>query len=111
VVIVGLFYCLIAKLWRKTIQQLFFLQNNLFGSLEKISTFVKIINDMTMTEKTAEILAKEVKEALDGRTNRWLALKIGMPETDISKKMRGRISFTKEEIDAINRLLNVNIEY
>lgn len=52
----------------------------------------------------------QVKEALDGRTQRWLALNIKMPETDLSKKMNEKEDFTDEEISAINEALNCKIK-
>ncbi len=52
---------------------------------------------------------EQVKEALDGRTQRWLALNIKMPESDLSKKMNGALDFTQKEIDSINELLKSSI--
>lgn len=51
-----------------------------------------------------------VKAALDGRTQRWLALEIKMPEDNLSKRMQGVVWFTQTEIDAINERLGSFIE-
>lgn len=55
-------------------------------------------------------IPEQVKEALDGRTQRWLALNIKMPETDLSKKMNGAAEFTDEEIQTINEVLKSDIK-
>lgn len=55
---------------------------------------------------------EQIKEAMDGRTQRWLALEIKMPEDSLSKKMNGfeGAEFTQEELDAINSRLQSNIK-
>lgn len=50
-----------------------------------------------------------IKEALDGRTQRWLSQKIGMPEDRLSNKIRGVEDFAPMEIQLIENALNVNI--
>ena len=60
-------------------------------------------------EKKKLCLQEQIKIALDGRTQRWLSLKVEIPESDFSKKMNGIIDFTKEEINRINKRLNCNI--
>ncbi len=55
-------------------------------------------------------IPEQVKKALDGRTQRWLALEIKMPEDLLSKKMKGNTAFSKAEIEAINKRLSSNIE-
>lgn len=62
---------------------------------------------MATKEKLSVI--EQVKIALDGRTQRWLALEIKMPEDNMSKRMTGTVQFTKEEIDSINERLKSNI--
>ena len=62
-----------------------------------------------MSKKDLSI-PKQVAYLLDGRTQRWLALEIKMPETDLSKRMKGKILFQQEEIDLINNRLNGNIK-
>ena len=61
-------------------------------------------------EQTELSIPDQVKKAMDGRTNRWLALEIKMPETELSKKLNGWAEFTKEEISAINSRLNAKIK-
>lgn len=61
-------------------------------------------------EKTILSIPEQVKIALDGRTQRWLALNARIHETEVSKKMNGDVPFTEEEINRINDLLNVNIK-
>ena len=52
---------------------------------------------------------EQVKNALDGRSQRWLAMEIKMPEDTLSRKMNGYKEFTQDEVDTINKRLNVNI--
>ncbi len=51
----------------------------------------------------------QIRAALDGRTQRWLALEIKMPEDSLSKRMKGIAEFSQEEIERINARLSVNI--
>ena len=55
---------------------------------------------------------EQVKRALDGRTRRWLSLKIGVPESDVSRKLnpKDKAEFTDEEIMKINEVLKVKIK-
>lgn len=55
-------------------------------------------------------IPEQVKKALDGRTQRWLALEIKMPEAILSKKMNGFEPFTKEDVATINARLSSSIE-
>ncbi len=55
-------------------------------------------------------IPKQVEILLDGRTQRWLAMEIKMPETDLSKRMKGVVKFQQEEIDRINTRLNGSIK-
>ena len=61
-------------------------------------------------EDTLISIPEQVSKALDGRTQRWLALQLAMPETDLSKKMKGKMDFTDEEIKSINQLLKAKIK-
>ena len=54
--------------------------------------------------------SEQVEILLDGRTQRWLAMEIKMPETDLSKRMNGIVNFTQEEIDRINERLSGTIK-
>jgi len=65
-----------------------------------------------MAKKTIALpsIPNQVKKALDGRTQRWLALEIKMPESILSKKMNGEVFFTKEDIETINKRLSCSIE-
>jgi len=55
-------------------------------------------------------IPKQVEILLDGRTQRWLAMEIKMPETDLSKRMKGIVNFQQDEIDRINARLNGSIK-
>lgn len=61
-------------------------------------------------EQVTLSIPDQVKIALDGRTQRWLALQIRIPETDLSKKMNDVVPFTEDEIKQINELLKVKIK-
>lgn len=65
-----------------------------------------------MTTKIKVSVAEQVKEALDGRTQRWLALKMQIPEDTLSKKMLNAkgYEFTAEDVKSINDILASNIK-
>lgn len=80
---------------------------------EKIfSVFRKIVlhslkcTQIMATKKIEKTVSEQIKEALDGRTQRWLALKIGMSEDKLSNKLKGLTDFLKEELELINSALN-----
>lgn len=59
-----------------------------------------------MMDKKELSIPKQVELLLDGRTQRWLAMEIKMPETDLSKRMKGIVKFNQNELDRINTRLN-----
>lgn len=61
-----------------------------------------------MLEETRTI-GEQILEALDGRTRRWLSMKIGVHESDLSKKMNGKVEFTPTEIERVNLALGCEI--
>lgn len=61
-------------------------------------------------EDTMLSIPEQVYKAMDGRTQRWLALQVAIPESDLSRKMKGKMDFTEQEINAINELLKVEIK-
>ena len=63
-----------------------------------------------MAEKTIISLPEQVEKAMDGRTQRWLALNARIHETELSKKMNGLVDFTNDEIARINEVLKSNIK-
>lgn len=63
-----------------------------------------------MATKEKVSVPDQVKVALDGRTQRWLALEIKMPEDNLSKRMSGVVQFSEDEIAAINNRLKSNIK-
>lgn len=52
---------------------------------------------------------EQVKKALDGRSQRWLAMEIKMPEDLLSRKMNGYKEFTQDDVDRINKRLSSTI--
>lgn len=62
-----------------------------------------------MKEKVLTV-QEQIEVALDGRTQRWLALNAKIPESELSKKMNEKISFTQEEVDRINEALKSTIQ-
>jgi len=46
---------------------------------------------------------------LDGRTQRWLSFEVKIAEPELSKKMKGHIDFTPEELAKIEERLNFKI--
>jgi len=63
-----------------------------------------------MAEKVILSIPKQVEIALDGRTQRWLALNARIHETEVSKKMNGAVEFSDDEIARINELLKSKIK-
>jgi len=55
-------------------------------------------------------IAEQVIKALDGRPQRWLALRIMMPEDELSKRLNDKKEFSEEEISKINELLTCEIK-
>lgn len=62
-------------------------------------------------KKSTLSIPEQVSILLDGRTQRWLSFEIKVPESDLSRKMKGSDDFTEEEIEKINTRLNGNIPY
>ncbi len=54
-------------------------------------------------------LHEKIKEALDGRTQRWLSLNAKIPESELSRKMQGKLLFTDAEITRINEALKTDL--
>ena len=61
-----------------------------------------------MEIKTELRLHEKIKEALDGRTQRWLSLNAKIPESELSRKMQGKLLFTDAEITRINEALKTD---
>ena len=61
-----------------------------------------------MEVKTELRLHERIKEALDGRTQRWLSLNAKIPESELSRKMQGKLLFTDAEITRINEALKTD---
>ena len=61
-----------------------------------------------MEIKTELRLHERIKEALDGRTQRWLSLNAKIPESELSRKMQGKLLFTNLEISRINEALKTD---
>ncbi len=62
-----------------------------------------------MEIKTELRLHERIKEALDGRTQRWLSLNAKIPESELSRKMQGKLLFTDAEITRINEALKTDL--
>jgi hypothetical protein len=62
----------------------------------------------TASFKTELRLHERIKEALDGRTQRWLSLNAKIPESELSRKMQGKLLFTDAEITRINEALKTD---
>ena len=63
-----------------------------------------------MSKEILSSVPEQIKKALDGRSQRWLAMQLPLPETDFSKRMHGKIDFKKEELAAINKILKSKIK-
>jgi len=61
-----------------------------------------------MEIKTEFRLHERIKESLDGRTQRWLSHNAKIPESELSRKMQGKLLFTDAEITRINEALKTD---
>lgn len=62
-----------------------------------------------MGTKKKPTITEQIKTALDGRTQRWLSLEIRMPEDVLSRKLKGLVEFSEEDIKVINERLSSHI--
>lgn len=77
--------------------------------VSKIRLFLSSNNQNNfMKTKTELRLHERIKEALDGRTQRWLSLNAKIPESELSRKMQGKLLFTDAEITRINEALKTD---
>ena len=76
----------------------------------KIRLFLSSNNQNKFMEMKTELrLHERIKEALDGRTQRWLSLNAKIPESELSSKMQGKLLFTDAEIARINEALKTDL--
>lgn len=61
-------------------------------------------------EQVKLTIPEQVSKALDGRTQRWLSFEVRIPEPELSKKMKGILEFTDEELTRIGERLNYIFE-
>jgi hypothetical protein len=61
-------------------------------------------------KKTKKTITEQVIEALDGRTQRWLAFEVRIPEVELSKRMKNKVPFTQDELQRIEKRLNYKFE-
>ena len=77
--------------------------------IKKITLFLLTNNQKKFMEIKTELrLHERIKEALDGRTQRWLSLNAKIPESELSRKMQGKLLFTDAEITRINEALKTD---
>jgi hypothetical protein len=77
--------------------------------IKKITLFLSTNNQNKFMEIKTELrLHEKIKEALDGRTQRWLSLNAKIPESELSRKMQGKLLFTDAEITRINEALKTD---
>lgn len=55
-------------------------------------------------------ISDQIIKALDGRTQRWLSFEARIGEAEISKKLKGKLKWTDEELGRIEERLNFKIE-
>lgn len=60
-------------------------------------------------QEVIKSIPEQIKEALDGRTQRKVALDVKIPESEFSRKMRLN-TFTEEELTRIEERLNFTIK-
>jgi hypothetical protein len=62
------------------------------------------------TTKSKLPIGEQIREALDGRSQRWLGQKLDLTDDYISRKMNGILEFTDEEIEMVNTILSLNLK-
>lgn len=82
---------------------------NFFGKVKILLLLRYIITKNKRMDKVVLSIGEQVKNALDGRTQRWLSLAARIPEAELSKKINGEREFTSEEIKRINEVLKSKI--
>jgi DNA-directed RNA polymerase specialized sigma54-like protein len=61
--------------------------------------------------ETRRTLTELLKIALDGRTNRWLANKTGIQESEISRIVSGRLIPTEKQLDKIRAAFPYQVNF
>lgn len=61
-------------------------------------------------KKQQKTIKEQITIALDGRTQRWLSFEVRIPEVELSRKMKGFMPFTQEELQRIEKRLNYKFE-
>jgi hypothetical protein len=64
---------------------------------------------MTTKQKKPTDVIAAVKQGMDGRTQRWLSQKTGIPEVELSNKLKGIKPFDDEDKKTISEALNINL--
>lgn len=64
----------------------------------------------TQLKEVREKRRKLIEDALDGRTQQWLAERIGMNNTRLSHCINGLMEFTQDELIQINILLKTDFK-
>ncbi len=63
-----------------------------------------------MATKKAQDIVEQIKTALNGRTQRWLATNTNIPEVDISRRLNRNGEFTWEEVIKIEKALDIEFK-
>lgn len=66
---------------------------------------------MKIKTEVSATVADQIKVGLDGRSQRWLAIRISMPEDVLSKKLKNIQVFTPEDIALISKHLKIKIKH
>lgn len=61
-------------------------------------------------KKEKKTIRDQIIIALDGRTQRWLSYEVRIPEVELSRKMKGFMPFTQDELKRIETRLNYKFE-
>jgi DNA-directed RNA polymerase specialized sigma54-like protein len=61
--------------------------------------------------ETRRTLTELLKIALDGRTNRWLANKTGIQESEISRIVSGRLIPTEKQLEKIRAAFPYQVNF
>ena len=65
---------------------------------------------MATKNKLEKPLVQQIKDKMDGRTQRWLSQKTGISEDKLSNKLTGITAFTEEDVKVINDALGADFK-
>jgi len=63
-----------------------------------------------MEDEEKLVIPLQIRKALDGRSQRWLAQEISLTDDAMSRRMNGILQFAETELSAIEKVLNFKLK-